>query len=266
MTRRAKEQRQKRLEMRMVPPTPEEIERKRTWTELLKRIDIEQADEMKIQANRPRTQSAPQELQWKSSSAVIAASGKFRLPVRLEYVQAELLFEFTTKEFDITFSISFIDSNGIQQYLISPTRCASHEYPVKGKHDIKGPGMITLEWDNEYSWINSKQLCYTVQLRQSSTKKEVEIKKEKNVNFIIQDELRKRQCALHDDTIAQTELKSTVETLESSIDELEIRIAVRYDCAVPKPSLLIQTNSSPLFLCRNYKPNWLISNICKTPH
>ncbi|ETV84911.1 hypothetical protein H257_02813 [Aphanomyces astaci] len=159
MTRRAKEQRQKRLELKRTVETAEEIERRQKWTLLLKQIDT---------PARPRTMSAPQMLTWHSSHAVVAAAGKFELPVRVEHAGSELSYTFNTKDMDINFSITFAGTTS-EEYMVHPTRCASHESTIRGCHKVPGPGTVVLVWDNEYSWINSKELSYHVGLAQTSS-------------------------------------------------------------------------------------------------
>lgn len=45
-------------------------------------------------------------------------------------------------------------------------RYESQKQQVEGKFKLEGPGMLLLLWDNSFSWVNPKQLSYTVELHQ----------------------------------------------------------------------------------------------------
>ena len=232
MTRRAKEQRQKRLAQRLAYETPEEIERRQQWRALLDTIDAA-ADAPAVVANettakvRARTLSAPDVLSWKSSHAIVAASGKFDLPVRVEYEDSEVSYEFHTKEMDIVFSIRYVDAaTGVERFLISPTRCASHESAVKGCHEVRGPGVLTLTWDNEFSWINQKELSYAVELHQNVPHL-APLVPANTARDTLQRELRLRQAAFYEKADVLATLQANVDARQATIFDLEQQLAVR---------------------------------------
>ncbi|KAH9112925.1 hypothetical protein AeMF1_012810 [Aphanomyces euteiches] len=222
MTRRAKEQRQKRLEQKRAAESPEEIERRKNWSLLLQQIDG---------GSRPRSLSSPQVLTWNSSHAVVGASGKFELPVRVDCEIAELSYAFETKEMDIYFSITMESAvTGETRWIIPPTRCASHEATIRGTHEIQGPGNLVLVWDNEYSWINSKQLGYRVDLTQKSA-----ATISPGVS-LLETELLKRQRAYKSKNETYDNLQSNctkrlamIETLEQQLEELQRQLQQERD-------------------------------------
>ncbi|OQS00460.1 F-box protein [Achlya hypogyna] len=225
MTRRAKEQRQKRLAQRLAAETPEEIERRLKWQALLDGLDAAADAPPAVEPTeatakaRARTLSAPDVLSWKSSHAIVAASGRFELPVRVEYEDSELSYEFHTKEMDIVFSIAFLEAaTGLERFLISPTRCASHESAVKGVHEVRGPGLLTLTWDNEFSWINQKELSYNVELHQSVPHLQAPVPAMPTAKDVLQKELAIRQATWR-------EKADALATLQVGVDERRARIA-----------------------------------------
>ncbi|KDO34950.1 hypothetical protein SPRG_01012 [Saprolegnia parasitica CBS 223.65] len=227
MTRRAKEQRQKRLAQRLAYETPEEIERRLQWRALLDTIDAaaDAPDVAATETAKVRTLSAPDVLSWKSSHAIVAASGKFDLPVRVEYEDSEVSYEFHTKEMDIIFSIRFVDAaTGLERFLIPPTRCASHESAVKGCHDVRGPGVLTLTWDNAFSWINQKELSYAVELHQNVPHL-APLVPANTARDTLQRELRLRQAAFDAKAGVLATLQASVDSRQAKILDLEQQLA-----------------------------------------
>ncbi|KAF0699513.1 Aste57867_9935 [Aphanomyces stellatus] len=229
MTRRAKEQRLKRLEQKRAAESPEEVERRIKWNLLLQQIDA---------PARPRTLSAPQILSWNSSHAVVGAAGKFELPVRIECDAAELSYSFDTKEMDIEFSI-VLEQEGATgtrlppTFVVFPTRCASHETTVRGCHSIKGPGTAKLVWDNEYSWINSKQLSYHVDLMQKAAAASAT-----SPQALLESELHVRQRISASKNATYDNLQTNcakraaaIVALEQQIEELQRQVAHERDLA-----------------------------------
>lgn len=52
--------------------------------------------------------------------------------------------------------------------LLELRRYESQKRQVEGSVELTGPGMVLLLWDNSYSWVNPKQLSYTVELHQDA--------------------------------------------------------------------------------------------------
>ncbi|OQR92054.1 F-box protein [Thraustotheca clavata] len=238
MTRRAKENRQKRIAQRLANDTPEERERQRKWQELLEMIDSSAA--RKAQAKKT---ALPEVLSWKSSHAIVAASSKFDLPVRVEYEHSELAFEFNIKDMDIVFSVGFIDAvSGLERYVITPTRCAAYENAVKGVHEIHGPGLLTLTWDNEYSWINQKEISYNVELHQQVPDLQSPIDPSHD---ILINELSSRQILYQEKSKQIQELQDTIASHENAIQSIQDQLqALQLELA--EATEQVQTASSDL--------------------
>ncbi|ETW06012.1 hypothetical protein, variant [Aphanomyces invadans] len=214
MTRRAKEQRQKRLELKRAADTPEEAERRLKWALLLKTLDA---------PARLRALSAPPMLTWHSSHAIVAPAGRFELPIRVEEAGSDLSYTFETKDMDIDFSITFEGLTSVE-YLVHPTRCASHESTVRGSLDIPGPGTVVLVWDNEYSWFNAKELSYHVGLKTP----EPDVSTAKSPVSLLDVELdsRKQQYRTLNESYDMLQLQCTkratsIQVIERQIEELQ---------------------------------------------
>ena len=58
----------------------------------------------------------------------------------------------------------FADSSGVQE-LKPQTRYDSHLHLVRGHYTaLTGKGTVILQWDNTYSTIRSKTLCYRIRV------------------------------------------------------------------------------------------------------
>ena len=155
MTRRAKEKRAVGFAMKQEKDGELKSEAKRQWEELLLQLTYEQQEE------------EPTALTYKTTNVPISASGTFELPIQVDFEQATLSYQFHTKEYDICFAISRKDDN-LETYILEPTRFDAHVEAIVGSYLITGPTLLYLIWDNEYSWLNSKNLAYSVELRNTS--------------------------------------------------------------------------------------------------
>jgi hypothetical protein len=261
MTRRAKEQRQKRLLQKLAKETPEEIARRENWQNLIDTLDTSSVSTTSEIASghdigtrgKNEPESALEVLHWKSSHAVVAAGGNFVLPIRVECPQSRVVYEFETKEWNIFFSIGFFQDRVPHKHdehqsmpLFGPVRCDSHEHPVKGSHEIDGPGTIVFSWDNAFSWFNPKELRYRIELHQttvvprsSMNTKSTPVSSSRSVNAstmyhhrhqpLLQEALTQRQFAWKEKSNALQSLQSIVKDHEIAMEALEAEIVVLTD-------------------------------------
>ncbi|DBA01759.1 TPA: hypothetical protein N0F65_010169 [Lagenidium giganteum] len=168
MTRRAKEKRTARAQEKQRAAERELREQalafRPEWKQLLAAID----GTGHPAASKLGKPSAPivDTLQWKSSLVPIAAADVLQLPIKLDAQKGVLQYEFSTRDYDITFAVQMICADGTMIELLEPKRFDSQKAPVKGRLELVGPGMVLLIWDNSFSWVNPKQLAYSVELHQ----------------------------------------------------------------------------------------------------
>lgn len=61
-----------------------------------------------------------------------------------------------------------ICADGTMIELVEPQRYESQKQHVTGQLELVGPGMVLLIWDNSFSWLNTKQLAYNIELLQET--------------------------------------------------------------------------------------------------
>lgn len=61
-----------------------------------------------------------------------------------------------------------ICADGTMIELVEPQRYESQKQRIKGQLELVGPGMVLLIWDNSFSWLNTKQLAYNIDLTQET--------------------------------------------------------------------------------------------------
>ncbi|KAJ0411966.1 hypothetical protein ATCC90586_009923 [Pythium insidiosum] len=172
MTRRAKERRLERVQARQ--RSEEALARRHSrpeWTALLALIDsgeaVAPAATEAVAAASARDALAPvEQLRWTSTHVPVAAASAFTLPIQVDASRATVRYEFSTRDFDISFGVQLLGTEGNVTELLEPKRYESHQAAVVGSVDVSGRGMVLLVWDNTFSWLNAKQLAYTVELRQ----------------------------------------------------------------------------------------------------
>jgi len=71
-----------------------------------------------------------------------------------------LKWEFHTREYDIGFGLFYEADDGKQTAVIPVTRYNSHQQKVTGWFKAPQSGTYVLHWDNKYSLMRGKELCY----------------------------------------------------------------------------------------------------------
>ncbi|KAL3662484.1 hypothetical protein V7S43_012339 [Phytophthora oleae] len=175
MTRRAKERRMERVHAKLRVKEEKLLRDQRLssrpeWIQLLAAIDGATRSSLSISSSDSPKQKPPivDELQWKSSQVPIAASGGFQLPIKLDARKGELHYSFSTRDYDVNFGVQMICSDGSLIELLDTRRYESQKQQVEGQLSLSGPGMVLLLWDNSFSWVNTKQLAYHVELKQET--------------------------------------------------------------------------------------------------
>lgn len=103
-------------------------------------------------------------MKWKANEVVIPAGETFLLPVHVERGGSTLSYGFETKGYDINFGIEAKDDQKQLTQLLPMSRVESQNMSEQGKVEIKEPSLVTLKWDNTYSWMTNKTLSYTITL------------------------------------------------------------------------------------------------------
>jgi hypothetical protein len=190
MTRKAKEKRQERvlekqrlLERRL--QREQTLSGRADWRALLRRIDGDDAAAQAVVSPRHRIRSSEElsaasssraktavaeTVQWKSTNVPVAAAGVFQLPIQVDAPRATLTYEFGTQDFDLSFGIHAVSSGdgggATTSDLVPVARYDCHLQRVRGSLVLAGPALVVLVWDNTFSWLNTKQLAYSVELHQ----------------------------------------------------------------------------------------------------
>ncbi|CAH0487914.1 unnamed protein product [Peronospora farinosa] len=178
MTRRAKERRTMRVQAKQQQLDENLMREKRlssraSWIQLLSAIDgpylSTNSSSLHVSSSDGLIKSPiVNELQWKSLQVPIAASGGFQLPIKLDARKGELFFSFSTRDYDVNFGVQMICADGSLIELLGTRRYESQKKQVQGQLTLTGPGMVLLLWDNFFSWVNTKQLAYHVELKQET--------------------------------------------------------------------------------------------------
>ncbi|KAF4317472.1 hypothetical protein G195_009161 [Phytophthora kernoviae 00238/432] len=175
MTRRAKERRKERVQAKLQQEEErlareQRLSRRPSWMQLLASIDgsVPGPDSRRLSSDIPNKAPIVDELQWKSSQVPIAASEGFQLPIKLDARKGELHYTFSTRDYDVNFGVQMICADGSLIELLETRRYESQKQEVQGQLALTGPGMVLLLWDNSFSWVNTKQLAYQVELKQET--------------------------------------------------------------------------------------------------
>lgn len=123
-----------------------------------------------------------------------------------------------------------ICADGTMIELMETQRYESQKQQIKGQLDVVGPGMILLIWDNSFSWLNTKQLAYSIELKQetllSSEAKKVELARHARLTreravWNKENELDTVQTSIQ--TYEQTilDIKRQIEELQQHLQEKE---------------------------------------------
>ncbi|KAL1435889.1 hypothetical protein MTO96_010659 [Rhipicephalus appendiculatus] len=86
----------------------------------------------------------------------------------------QLSWSFQTATGDLSFGIRYESpGSSVSEYLIEQQRLPScYLVPERGRLVCDKPGTYVLEFDNSYSWVNSKTLAYFVDLLPPEDEKE----------------------------------------------------------------------------------------------
>lgn len=77
---------------------------------------------------------------------------------------AELKYSFKTKDYNISFSVEFINEEEKTIEVIPLSQVNSHLETIEGSIDLPEPGEVVITWDNSFSWMTEKTLLYTIDL------------------------------------------------------------------------------------------------------
>ncbi|TYZ67868.1 hypothetical protein PybrP1_002405 [[Pythium] brassicae (nom. inval.)] len=239
MTRRAKERRRERVQEKMRVDDEREMRERALssraeWRQLLAAIDgppplatAVQLFSQQQQPSPPKPKQIVNELQWKSTHVPIAAASVFQLPIKLDAPKGALQYEFTTRDYDVNFSVQMICADGTMIELVEPRRYESQKQAVRGRVELVGPGMVLLIWDNSFSWLNTKQLAYSVELTQETP----EASEERKTALAQRARVERERALLAKDmelgqlhTTLQTQ-EQTIEFIKHQIEELKLQLA-----------------------------------------
>ncbi|KAE9351962.1 hypothetical protein PF008_g5684 [Phytophthora fragariae] len=244
MTRRAKEQRMERVHAKLQQQEAKLLRDQRlssrpSWIQLLAAIDgpppssnsnsnsnPNTNNSLHLSSESPRMPPIVDELQWKSSQVPIAASGGFQLPIKLDARKGELLYAFSTRDYDVNFGVQMICADGSLIELLDTRRYESQKQQVQGQLRLSGPGMVLLLWDNSFSWVNSKQLAYHVELKQET----LPVSDAEKTQLALKARLEREQKLLQREgefdgleTQVQTQTQ-TIDLLRHQIEELQMQL------------------------------------------
>ena len=91
---------------------------------------------------------------------------KWELPIPINTPGSKVVYRFSTSPGDIAFGINYKKSDGKEVNLKPIARVPSHIGSATGTiHPPKEDGVVFFVFDNSYSWLQSKQLTYNVELR-----------------------------------------------------------------------------------------------------
>ncbi|ETL30091.1 hypothetical protein L917_16722, partial [Phytophthora nicotianae] len=237
MTRRAKERRMERVHAKLRQQEEKLLRDQRlssrpAWIQLLAAIDgpsPNSSSSLHVSSlDSPIKHKPPivDELQWKSSQVPIAASGGFQLPIKLDARKGELHYSFSTRDYDVNFGVQMICADGSLIELLDTRRYESQKQKVEGQLSLTGPGMVLLLWDNSFSWVNTKQLAYHVELKQET----LPVSDAEKTQLALKARLEREQKLLQSEgeydrleTQMQTEAQ-TIDFLRHQIEELQLQL------------------------------------------
>lgn len=110
-------------------------------------------------------------------------------------------------------------ADGSMMEILELRRYESQKQQVEGKFELAGPGMVLLLWDNSFSWVNPKQLSYTVELHQD-TPPETPAEK---VELALSARLERQRRIIRAETNVDA-IDATIRTQELGIEELRRQI------------------------------------------
>lgn len=88
------------------------------------------------------------------------------LPIPISDPSSSIHYKFSTLPGDISFQIIFRPNDGEEVELHLMERCPSHIGVSKGTiSPLKKYGVLYFNFDNSYSWLQRKELSYTIEIR-----------------------------------------------------------------------------------------------------
>lgn len=96
--------------------------------------------------------------------------------------------------------------------LVEPQRYESQKQAIRGRVELVGPGMVLLIWDNSFSWLNTKQLAYSIELTQDTPEASEERK-----TALAQRARLERERALLAKDMELSQLLTTLQSQEQTI-------------------------------------------------
>ncbi|KAL4162010.1 hypothetical protein PRNP1_002558 [Phytophthora ramorum] len=233
MTRRAKERRMERVHAKLRQHEEKLLRDQRlsarpSWIQLLTAIDgtSSSSSNLRLSSESPQKPTIVDELQWKSSQVPIAAAGGFQLPIKLDARKGELHYAFSTRDYDVNFGVQMVCADGSLIELLDTQRYESQKQQVEGQLKLSGPGMVLLIWDNSFSWVNTKQLAYHVELKQETPP----VSDAEKTQLALKARLQREQKLLQREgeydgleTQVQTEAQ-TIDLLHHQIEELQTQL------------------------------------------
>jgi hypothetical protein len=98
--------------------------------------------------------------QCSGSNINISREWTLRLPISVHH--STVSYDFDTKFGDIFFSVEFETQDGDHNIIIESERVNSDEHTQSGYFRLHSPGVVTLTWNNSFSWLKHKLLTYAV--------------------------------------------------------------------------------------------------------
>ncbi|KAI9920615.1 hypothetical protein PsorP6_000242 [Peronosclerospora sorghi] len=226
MTRRAKERRVMRAQTKRHQEEVKALRNKRltsreSWIQLLSAIDGPTSSVNSFNNDSQTNPLIINELQWKSS----------QLPIKVDAQKGQLLYSFSTKDYDIDFGIQMVCADGNLIELLAARRYESQKKQVQGELDLTGPGMVLLLWNNSFSWVHTKHLAYHVELKQETLPVFDAEKTQLALKARLERERKMLQFEVdynRQETQLQTELQ-TIEFMRHQIEELQAQLKQHED-------------------------------------
>ncbi|XP_061197499.1 FYVE and coiled-coil domain-containing protein 1-like isoform X2 [Saccostrea echinata] len=104
-----------------------------------------------------------------SSEFWVKAGKSHAIPVVIDKQNTVLCWEFRSHPKDVIFSVTYVEFDrpdpAITHCLVPACKCDSHKQAVRGELTAKQTGIYTLLFDNTYSRITAKKICYSLWTR-----------------------------------------------------------------------------------------------------
>ncbi|XP_062571549.1 FYVE and coiled-coil domain-containing protein 1-like isoform X2 [Saccostrea cucullata] len=104
-----------------------------------------------------------------SSEFWVKAGKSHAIPVVIDKQNTVLCWEFRSHPKDVIFSVTYMEFErpdpAITHCLVPACKCDSHKQAVRGELTAKQTGIYTLLFDNTYSRITAKRICYSLWTR-----------------------------------------------------------------------------------------------------